>query len=253
MPADPNAQTGAPIVAVRGLEKRYAFGDSHVDVLRGVDLTLGAGESCAIMGPSGVGKSTLLACVAGLVVPDGGAARVLGEDIAKLDDRGRTLLRRRMGIVYQFFHLVPNLTVRENVALPFLVDGVPADDAAVDALLDRVGLRSRKGHLPSQLSGGEMQLAAIARALVRRPALVLADEPTGNVNVETGRRILALLLDVLREAGAALLLVTHHPEHAARFERVEFLKDGVLAAEVALSGAAVSPEAVHDRLKSLGI
>lgn len=253
MPADPNAQTGAPIVAVRGLEKRYAFGDSHVDVLRGVDLTLGAGESCAIMGPSGVGKSTLLACVAGLVVPDGGAARVLGEDIAKLDDRGRTLLRRRMGIVYQFFHLVPNLTVRENVALPFLVDGVPADDDAVDSLLDRVGLRSRKGHLPSQLSGGEMQLAAIARALVRRPALVLADEPTGNVNVETGRRILALLLDVLREAGAALLLVTHHPEHAARFERVEFLKDGVLAAEAALSGAAVSPEAVHDRLKSLGI
>lgn len=245
--------TGAAIVAARGLEKRYPFGDAHVDVLRGVDLSLGPGEACAIMGPSGVGKSTLLACVAGLVVPDGGEARVLGEDVARLDDRGRTLLRRRMGIVYQFFHLVPNLTVRENVALPFLVDGVAPDDAAVDGLIERVGLQSRKGHLPSQLSGGEMQLTAIARALVRRPALVLADEPTGNVNVETGRRILALLLDALREAGAALLLVTHHPEHAARFERVEFLKDGALAAEAALRGADVSPEAVHDRLKSLGI
>lgn len=253
MPAAPPDASTSPIVLLQRLEKRYAFGDSHVEVLRGVDLTLGPGESCAIMGPSGVGKSTLLSCVAGLVVPEGGAVRVLGEDLAKMEDRGRTLLRRRMGIVYQFFHLVPNLTVRENVALPFLIDGAPADDAAVDAMLDRVGLGSRRRHLPSQLSGGEMQLVAIARALVKKPALVLADEPTGNVNVETGRRILSLLLDVLREAGAALLLVTHHPEHAARFERVEFLKDGVLAADAALANGAVSAEAIHDRLRSLGI
>jgi putative ABC transport system ATP-binding protein len=251
-PADP-LPNDAPIVHLRGLEKRYAFGDTNVDVLRGVDLDLLPGESCAIMGPSGVGKSTLLACVAGLVAPDAGTARVLGKDIVAADDRRRTLLRRRMGIVYQFFHLVPNLTVRENVALPFLIDGHPADDAAVDALIERVGLHSRRGHLPSQLSGGEMQLVAIARALVKKPALVLADEPTGNVNVETGRRILALLLDVLREAGAALLLVTHHPEHAARFQRVEFLKDGALSAASTLAGPAVSSEAVHDRLKTLGI
>ena len=242
----------APVVHLRGLEKRYPFGETRVDVLRGIDLDLGPGESCAIMGPSGVGKSTLLSCVAGLVAPDAGTARVLGEDILAMDDRRRTLLRRRMGIVYQFFHLVPNLTVRENVALPFLVDNTPADLDAVDALITRVGLQARTRHLPSQLSGGEMQLVAIARALVKKPALVLADEPTGNVNVETGRRILALLLEVLREAGAALLLVTHHPEHAARFERVEFLKVGALA-EDALSGSAVTPEAVHDRLKSLGI
>jgi len=253
VPAAEKTTSDPPVVHLSGLEKRYAFGETHVEVLRGIDLELAPGESCAIMGPSGVGKSTLLACVAGLVSPDGGAARVLGHDLAKLDDRARTLLRRRMGIVYQFFHLVPNLTVRENVALPFLIDGNPPDDAAVDALLERVGLRSRTSHLPSQLSGGEMQLVAIARALVKRPALVLADEPTGNVNVETGRRILALLLEVLREASASLLLVTHHPEHAARFARVEFLKDGVLVADAALAGPAVSPEAIHDRLKTLGI
>ena len=251
-PENSSASSG-PVIQLRGLEKKYAFGDTHVDVLRGVDLELRAGESCAIMGPSGVGKSTLLGCVAGLVAPDAGTARVLGEDVVSADDRRRTLLRRRMGIVYQFFHLVPNLTVRENVALPFLVDGVAADDAAVDGLIDRVGLKARRGHLPAQLSGGEMQLVAIARALVKRPSLVLADEPTGNVNVETGRRILALLLDVLGEVGAALLLVTHHPEHAARFQRVEFLKDGALAGSATLAGGDVSSEAVHDRLKSLGI
>lgn len=252
MPAS-EATPAAPIVRIRGLQKNYAFGDSQVEVLRGLDLSLSAGQACAIMGPSGVGKSTLLSCVSGLVTIDGGKVEVLGDDLATLEDRRRTLLRRRMGIVYQFFHLVPNLTVRENVALPFLVDGAAADEAAIELLLDRVGLKNRKTHLPSQLSGGEMQLVAIARALVKKPKLVLADEPTGNVNVETGRRILSLLLEVLREAGAALLLVTHHPEHAARFERVEFLKDGVLSQSAALAGAAVSPEAVHDRLKSLGI
>lgn len=243
----------ASIVRLSGLKKYYAFGDSQVEVLRGLDLSLAPGQACAIMGPSGVGKSTLLGCVSGLVTIDGGELTVLGEDVKALDDRERTLLRRRMGIVYQFFHLVPNLTVRENVALPFLVDGLAADDAAVEALLDRVGLKSRKEHLPSQLSGGEMQLTAIARALVKRPKLLLADEPTGNVNVETGRRILSLLLEVLREVGAALLLVTHHPEHAARFERVEFLKDGVLASSAALAGSQVTPEAVHEQLKGLGI
>ncbi|MBK8258292.1 MAG: ABC transporter ATP-binding protein [Polyangiaceae bacterium] len=241
------------VVELHGLSKKYAFGDSHVEVLRGIDLTLSAGESCAIMGPSGVGKSTLLACISGLTVADGGSLTVLGSDLLKENDRGRTLLRRKMGIIYQFFHLVPNLTVTQNVALPFLVDGLAPDDRAVEQLIERVGLKGRKEHLPSQLSGGEMQLVAIARALVRKPRLVLADEPTGNVNVETGRRILALFLEVLRESGAALLLVTHHPEHAARFGRVEFLKDGVLAGESALRGEDVTADAVHDRLRSLGI
>jgi putative ABC transport system ATP-binding protein len=245
---------GAVALDVRGVEKGYALGEARLAVLKGIDLAIPAGEMCAVMGPSGVGKSTLLNCVAGLEVPDAGSIHLLGRDLGALDDEGRTLVRRRdVGIVYQFFNLVANLTARENVTLPYLIDGARPDAAAVDSMLERVGMSGRAEHLPAQLSGGEMQLVSIARALVRRPGLVLCDEPTGNVNVATGRRIMALLGEVLKDVGSAMLLVTHNPEDAAKADRVVFMKDGVFLPEAMLEGAEVSPAAVHDRLKSLGI
>lgn len=257
VPESRHGTPATPALRVQGLRKRYALGASPIEVLRGVDLTVRAGEMCAIMGPSGVGKSTLLSCIAGLTTPDAGTIEVLGQDLAALDDEGRTLVRRRsLGIIYQFFNLVPTLTAAENVTLPYLIDGAPPDAAAVERALDRVGMRGRAGHRPAQLSGGEMQLVSIARALVRRPGLLLADEPTGNVNVATGRRIMALLAEALREAGGAMLLVTHNPEDAARADRVVFMKDGALLHEATLparAGEAVSAAAIHDRLKELEI
>jgi putative ABC transport system ATP-binding protein len=246
--------TEAPIVSVEKLEKGYALGTSRVEVLKGLDLELAPRKLTAVMGPSGVGKSTLLNCIAGLDTPDRGRIEVLGEDVARLDDEARTLARRRsMGIIYQFFNLVPNLDVRENVMLPYLIDGQSVDEGAVDRMLERVGMLHRKDHLPAQLSGGEMQLVSIARAVIRRPKLLLADEPTGNVNVATGRRIMKLLREILQEADAAMILVTHNPEDAATADRVLFLEDGVIDTSHGLEGAEVSSAKIHARLQELGI
>jgi len=244
----------SPALRVRDVAKSYALGESSVDVLRGVALEIPRAEMCAVMGPSGVGKSTLLNCIAGLDLPDRGTIEVLGRDVAALDEEARTLLRRKhVGIVYQFFNLVPTLSARENVMLPYLIDGASPDAEAVSTALGRVGMTGRAAHLPAQLSGGEMQLVSIARAIVRRPALLLADEPTGNVNVATGRRIMALLAEVAREAGCAMVLVTHNPEDAACADRVVFMKDGALCDDAELRGEEVSSPAIHHRLESLGI
>lgn len=242
------------ILSVRGLSKNYGLGEAQIAVLRGVDLDVAEGEMCAVMGPSGVGKSTLLNLVAGLDEPDDGTIEVLGTSLVGLDDQARTLVRRdKIGIVYQFFNLVSNLTALENVLLPFYIAEVQPDRAAARHWLERVGMLKRADHLPAQLSGGEMQLVSIARALVRKPALVLADEPTGNVNVATGRRILALLREVLKETGSSLLMVTHNPEDAARADRVVFMKDGLVPPEVSLQGDAVDVAEIHQRLRELGI
>lgn len=245
----------AQLVAnVERVTKSYPLGAGRVEVLQGLDLTVRRGELVAVMGPSGVGKSTLLNCIAGLDVPDSGRIEVLGRDLATMDDEARTLERRhRIGIIYQFFNLVPNLDVKENVMLPYLIDGLDPDAAAVERALERVGMAHRKDHLPAQLSGGEMQLVSIARAIVRRPELILADEPTGNVNVATGKRIMALLRDVLHEAGSAMLMVTHNPEDAAKADRVLFIQDGVVDPAATLDGEAVSASNIHARLQELGI
>ncbi len=244
----------APTVSVRGLEKSYPLGESKVEVLRGLDLEVAPAELVAVMGPSGVGKSTLLNCIAGLDGADAGVVEVLGRDLATMDDNARTLARRRaIGIIYQFFNLVPNLDVEENVTLPYLIDGEAPDRAAVRTSLERVGMSHRATHLPSQLSGGEMQLVSIARAIARTPRLLLADEPTGNVNVATGKRIMTLLQEVLKETDCAMLLVTHNPDDAARADRVVFLKDGAIDPTSSLIGGDVSVGAIHTRLQKLDI
>ncbi len=238
---------------VRAATKRYQLGASELEVLRGVDLVVASGELCAVMGPSGVGKSTLLSCAAGLDLIDGGSLQVFGEELGAMSEDQRTILRRRrIGVVYQFFNLVPNLSVAENVALPYLIDGTEPDERVIAEALDRVGMSGRADHRPAQLSGGEMQLASIARALVRKPGLILADEPTGNVNVATGKRIMALLAEVVAETGCAMLLVTHNPRDAACAERAVFMTDGRIDPAHELTGD-FDADAVHHALSELGI
>jgi putative ABC transport system ATP-binding protein len=211
---------------VRKLAKRYGT----VDVFRDVTLTVPAGEFVAIVGESGVGKSTLLNCMAGLDTWDEGSIAVDGTDLATLDDEGRALLRRRhLGFVFQAFHVLPHLDVAQNVGLPLLLLQQP-DRARVDAMLEAVGLAGLGGRLPQELSGGQLQRVAIARALVHRPALLLADEPTGNLDPATAARVMEVLRAQARESGAALVLVTHSAAAAAQADRVLQLRsDGVFS------------------------
>lgn len=209
-----------PLLAFSGLRKTVPSGRLLFDH---VSFDLRRGELVAIMGESGVGKSTLLNIVAGLDTPDHGSVAFDGTDLAGLDDDGRTALRRRhVGFVFQAFHILPHLTLGQNVALPLaLLHAVPAEAAArSEELLAAVGLLGRAGDYPSQLSGGELQRVAIARAIAHRPSLILADEPTGNLDPETAARVLTLLVEQLRDAGAGALLVTHSELAAASADRV---------------------------------
>ena len=200
---------------VRALRK--SFGDTPV--FAGVDLPLKRGEFVALLGESGVGKSTLLNCIAGLETPDAGQVCIDGQDIAALSEAQRALLRRtQLGFVFQAFHVLPHLNVAENVALPLLLQG-RADAARVAAVLHAVGLAELAARLPAQLSGGQLQRVAIARAVVHRPGLILADEPTGNLDPSTAARVMALLREQVHEAGAACLLVTHSAAAAALADR----------------------------------
>ena len=219
-----------PVLRARDLHKRYGGGESAVDALRGVGLELAAGEFVAVVGPSGCGKSTLLHLCGGMDRPSSGTVIVDGVDLAELDDEGLTALRRdRIGFVFQFFNLLPTLTLAENIALPLLLAGVPRGDGLARAGegAHRVGLAHRLAHHPARVSGGELQRAAVARALVHRPALVIADEPTGNLDTDNGRRVLSLLRELNRETGVAVLLATHDPALTAAADRVLRLRDGV--------------------------
>jgi putative ABC transport system ATP-binding protein len=221
------------LVRLRDVRKTYEDGVTRHLVLAGVDLDIAAGELVALLGPSGSGKTTLLNIIAGLDTPDTGVVEVAGSDVARLGERARTLLRRRrIGFVFQFFNLVPTLTVVENVMLPVALTGGSRGDmaAAAQSLLERVGLAGRGNSFPEELSGGEQQRVAIARALAHQPALLLADEPTGNLDSVTGRAVLELLAGLVRERGTTMLVATHSPEVVARAHRVIALRDGQIEA-----------------------
>ena len=216
------------LLRFEGVSKRFHRGTEEVIALDDVDLVVEAGEFVALIGPSGSGKSTLLHLAGGLDQPDGGRIFFGNRDLATLSIGERAKLRRReVGFVFQFFHLIPTLTVKENVELPLMLDGAKSNGRTAD-LLDRVGIAHRAAHLPGELSGGELQRAAIARALVAAPEIILADEPTGNLDSATSQAVLALLAEQVSESGAALVMVTHDRDVAARAPRAHTLRDGKL-------------------------
>jgi lipoprotein-releasing system ATP-binding protein len=221
----------APILSVRNLRRSFAQGGVTIDVLRGIDLDVHAGEIVALLGPSGSGKSTLLQAVGLLEGGFEGSIRIEGEEAAALDNDGRTRLRRdALGFVYQFHHLLPDFSAEENVVIPQLIRG--ATDAGARAraaqLLTTLGLGARLTHRPSKLSGGEQQRVAVARALANRPLLVLADEPTGNLDEATADIVFAEFLQLVRGEGSAALVATHNERIAAKMDRILHLHEGKL-------------------------
>lgn len=218
-----------PIIETFKLYKTFKLGEVEVEVLKGIDLTINAGEFVSIMGPSGSGKSTLLYLMGGLDKPSSGQVRIKGKDIAVLKDNEISILRRRtLGFVFQFYNLVPNLNVEDNIMLPVLLDGKRLKNyrRKLEAILEIVGLADRRRHTPRELSGGQQQRVAIARALINEPDIILADEPTGNLDTKTGMGIMELLQKINREQGKTIVQVTHSLEAAAYSQRIINLRDG---------------------------
>jgi putative ABC transport system ATP-binding protein len=217
------------MVVLRNVTKRYREGDTTHVVLDGVDLHVKPGEFVAVLGPSGSGKSTLLNIIAGIDAPDAGVVQVSGVVLGKLSEKDRTLFRRReIGFVFQFFNLIPTLTVAENLQLPMELNGWAADGSVARAWLERVGLGNRGASWPDRLSGGEQQRVAVARALIHNPRLVLADEPTGNLDAHMGDQVLALLEELVRRQKRTLIVATHSERIVKRADRVLLLRDGRL-------------------------
>jgi putative ABC transport system ATP-binding protein len=224
--------TNGAVVVATDLTRRYGEGEAAVDALRGVSLGVKPGELVAIMGPSGSGKSTLMHILAGLDKPSSGEVSIGGEKITGMDDTQLTKLRRRsIGFVFQFFNLLPMLTAEENVVLPLSIAGEKTDSAWLTELLAKTGLKDRSTHRPSELSGGQQQRVAIARALVSRPAIMFADEPTGNLDSKTSGEILELMRDSVDSFGQTTVMVTHEPRAAAIADRILFIADGVIVEE----------------------
>jgi lipoprotein-releasing system ATP-binding protein len=222
----------APVLALRGIRRRFVQGAAVLDVLQGIDLAVAPATIAALVGPSGTGKSTLLHVAGLLERPSAGEVAIDGRPCGGLGDAERTRLRReRIGFVYQFHHLLPDFTALENVAMPQLIagQGQRRSREHATALLERLGLAARLDHRPARLSGGEQQRVAIARALANSPGLVLADEPTGNLDPHTAEEVFAVLLEIVRDTGTAALVATHNPELAARMDATYRLMDGRLA------------------------
>ncbi len=242
------------IIQVESVRKQYRLGQVTVEALAGVDFAVNEGEFVAIMGPSGSGKSTLLHLLGGLDQPTNGEVTLAGKRLSVLKDDAITLVRRRnVGFIFQFYNLVPTLTAEENIALPLIIDGkrVSAHQARIDQLLNLVGIADRRHHKPDQLSGGQQQRVAIARAFVMQPSIVLADEPTGNLDSKSGDDVLTLLRRSCDEFGQTIIMVTHDPKAASYADRVVFLKDGRIVDELKLNGERGQASKILERLKAL--
>jgi putative ABC transport system ATP-binding protein len=235
----------APVVTASDITRRYGAGDTAVDALRNVSLDVARGHLTAVMGPSGSGKSTLMHILAGLDKPTSGEVSVAGVDISGLEDTELTKLRRdHIGFIFQFFNLLPMLTAAENIVLPLKLAGGKPDQAWLTELVAKVGLGDRLTHRPSELSGGQQQRVAVARALVSRPSVMFADEPTGNLDSTTGGEILALLRDSVDTLGQTTVMVTHDAHAAAIADRIVFLADGQIARDL-------GPSTAHEILEAL--
>jgi len=238
------------VVTARGVSKRYGDGDAAVDALLGADVDLRRGEFTAIMGPSGSGKSTLMHILAGLDGPTAGTIAIDGQEIGGLKDRELTKLRRdKVGFIFQSFNLLPTLTAAENIALPLTISGRKLDTAWFAELVETVGLADRLGHRPAELSGGQQQRVAVARALVSRPAVLFADEPTGNLDSRTGDEVLRLLRRSVDDLGQTIIMVTHDAHAAATADRILFLKDG----EIVVDRGRMTRDEIYDVMKSLEV
>ena len=240
-----HAAVPTAVVSARDVVRRYGEGDTAVDALRGVSVDIAEGRLTAVMGPSGSGKSTLMHILAGLDQPTSGEVYVAGEDVTRMDDTALTLLRRdHIGFIFQFFNLLPMLTAAENIVLPLKLAGGKPDAAWLDELVAQVGLADRLRHRPSELSGGQQQRVAVARALVSRPSVMFADEPTGNLDSTTSGEILALLRDSVDALGQTTVMVTHDAHAAAIADRVLFLADGDIVRDL-------GPSTAHEILATL--
>jgi putative ABC transport system ATP-binding protein len=227
-----------PIIETRGLRKVYRIGQVEVQALRGVDLEVQPGEFLSIVGPSGSGKSTLFHIIGGLTPPTAGEVSVGGQNLAELTDAGRTKIRRRtVGFVFQKFNLLPNLTARDNIAVARYIAGLGNQpDPQFDEVLRLLGIAGRLDHKPNALSGGEQQRIAIARAIVNRPAILLADEPTGNLDSDNSTAVLEVLRDLNRRLGQTVLMITHNPEAAAYGHSIVHMRDGRIVDRTATAG-----------------